>query len=184
MFIKKSILLCCIFFLSSFQKGDDHVYAVKNGKIQFISDAPLELIEATSTEVKGLLDITRKTFAFSVPMRSFEGFNSPLQREHFNENYVESSKYPNASFSGKIIEDIDFSKEATHTVRAKGKLKIHGVEQERIIKGNLIVQSNKITITSDFTVLLQEHNITIPRIVYQKIAEEIKVHVDFELEKE
>ena len=116
-------------------------------------------------------------------VKTFEGFNSPLQREHFNENYMESKKYPKASFTGKIIEAIDFQKDGTYSIRAKGQLNIHGVEQERIIKSQLEVSGNKIKIQSTFSVPLSDHNITIPKIVYQKIAEEITITVDAELVK-
>jgi hypothetical protein len=90
---------------------------------------------------------------------------------------MESDKYPTATFSGKIIEDADLSVPGTYTIRTKGKLSIHGVEQERIIKSRVMVGPKTILIESDFTVLLSEHNISIPKIVHQKIAEEIKVSV-------
>ena len=157
------------------------VYGTNNGTITFRSDAPLELIKASSKEMRGKVDISRKLFAFTVSVGSFSGFNSPLQREHFNENYLESAQYPNASFSGKIIEDIDFSKDGIYTVRAKGNLSIHGVVQERIIKTDLTIKDGKISITADFTVLLADHNIPIPKVVHEKLASEIKVAVKADL---
>lgn len=83
---------------------------------------PLELIEARSIELKGLIDPAKQTFAFSVSTNSFEGFNSKLQREHFNENYLESAKYPKSTFTGKIIEKVDFTTNGEHIICAKGKL--------------------------------------------------------------
>lgn len=153
-------------------------YLSQDGEIHFTSDAPLELIKADSKELKGIIDSENRGFAFSVFIRSFEGFNSPLQREHFNENYLKSDIYPKASFTGKIIEPIDFSKNGTHSVRAKGILNIHGVEQERIIRSTVEVKNGKIYVNSAFTVLLQDHNISIPRIVKQKIAQEIFVQIE------
>jgi polyisoprenoid-binding protein YceI len=143
----------------------------------------LETIEAVSENLKGVIDIEKRSFAFSVPIRSFEGFNNPLQKEHFNENYLESTIYPNATFAGKIIEDVDLSKDGKYTIRAKGKLNIHGVAQERILKSNVEVKGSSFTLNSDFTVLLEEHNISVPKIVYQKIAEEIQVKVQATFEK-
>ena len=154
------------------------LYLAKDATIHFKSDAPLELIEATSNKMKGVLKPADQTFAFSVPNNTFEGFNSALQREHFNENYMESNKYPNSTFTGKIIEDVPYDTDGTYTVRAKGKLNVHGMEQERIIKATLQIKKGTITITSNFTVPLADHNITIPKIVYQKIAEEISVTVN------
>ena len=155
-------------------------YIISNGKIFFRSDAPLEIIEAQSEHLEGVLDISTNSFAFSVRNSSFEGFNSPLQQEHFYENYMETDHYATSTFSGKILDPIDLNKEGEYIVRAKGILQIHGVSQERIIKSKLTVLTDRLTISSQFTVPLQDHKITIPRIVYQKIAEEIQVTVEAE----
>jgi hypothetical protein len=153
------------------------LYTTLNGEIHFRSDAPQELIRADSKELKGAIETTGKTFSFKVNVASFEGFNSGLQKIHFNENYIESVNYPEASFKGKIIEDIDWAKDGQYEVRAKGNLLIHGVEQERIIKSILTIKKGSISIQCNFTVLLADHNIPIPRIVKEKLAEEIKVEI-------
>jgi hypothetical protein len=156
-------------------------YKVKSGSIAFRSDAPLELIKAQSNELRGLLIPQKKQFAFIVNIKSFKGFNSPLQQEHFNENYLESNKYATASFEGKIIEDIDYTKDGIYSIRAKGNLSIHGVVQERIIKSELTIKNSSISIKSNFTVLLNDHNITIPKVVNEKLASEIKVEIKADL---
>jgi hypothetical protein len=155
-----------------------NLFVSKTGTIHFKSDAPLELIEASSAKLKGIINPAEQTFAFSVANNSFEGFNSALQQEHFHENYMESNRYPNSSFTGKIIETIDFTADGTYNVRAKGKLLVHGVEQERIIKASLQIKKGVISVYSKFSVPLADHNITIPKIVYQKIAEEIQVELN------
>lgn len=160
------------------------VHRCENGRVMLKSDAALEVIEAQSNKLRGAVDFSTSSFAWTVEIRSFEGFNNQLQREHFNENYMESDKYPKASFVGKIIEQLDWQKDGTHSVRAKGKIKVHGVEQERIIKSLVTVSGKKIHISSSFTVPLNDHNITIPRIVYQKIAEEIAVTIEADLKPE
>lgn len=157
-------------------------YQVESGKVSFISQAPLETIEASSDQLKGLLDAAG-SFAFTVPLYSFKGFNSPLQREHFNENYMESDVFPNAVFTGKVIDLPDLGVDGSYTARAKGKFQVHGVEQERIIPIQLIVKEDQIKITSRFQVLLSEHHIAIPMVVYQKISEEIAVTVEAVLVK-
>jgi len=154
------------------------LYQTTSGHIAFSSDAPLETIKALSNDLIGLIDISKKNFSFKIDVHSFKGFNSPLQKEHFNENYMESEKYPYASFSGKIIEDVDLSVDGVYEVRAKGNLLIHNVMQERIIKAEVVTKKNVITVNSEFTVLLSEHNIPIPKVVYQKLADEIKVDVN------
>ncbi len=167
-----------ILFLSFVSLQKDVVYECQNGAIHFVSDAPMELIEAKSKHLKGVIRTQDQGFAFSVANSSFEGFNTPLQKEHFNENYMESKLYPKLSFRGKIIEPVDFSKDGKHKVRAKGILNVHGVEQERIIQADLQVINNSVKVSSKFTVLLKDHNISIPKIVHQKIAEEIAVDVN------
>jgi len=171
------VMLACSGFLQPAP-----IYQTVNSKISFKSEAPLELIKASSDQLIGLLDNDKKVFSFKINIRSFQGFNSPLQKEHFNENYLESDKYPEASFKGKIIEDTDLSKDGTYEVRAKGILTIHGVTQERIIKSNVVVNNKKIIVTSNFSVLLSDHNIPIPIVVYKKLANEIKVEVVATLE--
>jgi polyisoprenoid-binding protein YceI len=171
-----TILLFVLFQLPCLY-SHGQLYTASNGTIHFRSDAKLELIKANSNEMRGKLDAGKKTFAFIVKMNSFKGFNSPLQKEHFNENYLESNQYPDASFSGKIIEDIDFSKDGNFTIRAKGNLLLHGVTQERIIKCEVTVKNKLVNILSNFTVQLSDHNIAIPKIVHEKLASEIKVEV-------
>ena len=105
------------------------IFSSTNGRIHLRSDAPLELINAETKGLSGTLDAEKKTFAFRVPIRSFMGFNSELQREHFNENYLESDQFPEATFVGKIVESDDLTADGQYVVRAKGILSIHGVEQ-------------------------------------------------------
>lgn len=164
-----------------FQPVQAGVYTCNNGKILLLSEAPLEVIKAGSNKLQGILKTTDQQFAWSVDVKSLHGFNSPLQQEHFNENYLESEKYPKAEYSGKIIEKVDFQTDGVYNVRAKGKFTVHGVTQERIVKTRLEIKGGKIKVHSEFTVLLAEHNITIPRIVYQKIANEVSVTVDADL---
>jgi hypothetical protein len=168
------VTVCAVFFSAQLYSQE---YKVSSGSIGFRSDAPLELIKAESNELKGLISPEKKQFAFIIAIKTFKGFNSPLQQEHFNENYLETNKYPSASFEGKIIEDIDFSKDGVYEVRSKGNLTVHGVTQERIIKSSVTVKSKNISLKSTFTVLLGDHNIPIPKVVHEKLASEIKVEV-------
>lgn len=152
-------------------------YEVQQSTVSFFSDAPKELISASSSALRGILDLQKKTFAFKVGIGSFMGFNSPLQREHFNENYMETSLFPEASYTGKIIEDINLTKDGSYTIRTKGKLRIHGVEQERIIRSVVSSRNGKMSVKSDFSVLLSDHDIKIPKVVNNKLAPEISVSV-------
>jgi polyisoprenoid-binding protein YceI len=179
---KLSFILGILFLTSVHGIAQQAVYLARKSKVSFVSDAPLELIKASSTKLQGAIDAEKRTFAFSIPADSFKGFNSPLQQEHFYENYLEAKAYPVSTFEGKIIEKVDLLNNGNYSVRAKGKLDIHGVVQERIIKVQLRVLDGVIYAVSNFTILLQDHNITIPKVVYQKIAEEVKVMVTVEFE--
>lgn len=156
-------------------------YQTTTGKVLFVSEAPLEIISAESNKLRGVIDPEKNTFAFSVPVISFDGFNSPLQKEHFNENYMENDRYPEASFRGKIIEQVDFSVNGTHKVRSKGELSIHGVQREVIIRSAITVEGNNAVVHAEFEVLLEDHDIKVPKIVNQKIASVIRVTVDADL---
>ena len=177
-------LLLLLSVFSAPAQSQRETWQTRTGKVSFLSDAPLEMIAASSEELRGVLDLTENTFAFAVNVNTFEGFNSPLQQQHFNENYLESRLFPQTSFKGRIIEQMDFSKDGEYIIRAKGILNVHGVERERIIKSKMVIEGNRISITSNFSVRLDEHHITIPRIVNQKIAESVKVEVNAALSKQ
>jgi polyisoprenoid-binding protein YceI len=152
------------------------LFEMNGGVIKFESKALLENITATSNQTKGIVNIAQNTFAFSVEINSFKGFNSDLQKEHFNENYLESDIYTKSTFTGKLIDKFDPTK-ATQTIRSKGQLEIHGVKQERIISVTLVKSGNNYTLSADFNVLLADFGISVPRIVNQKIAEIIFVTI-------
>lgn len=97
---------------------------------------------------------------------------------------MESDVYPDATFSGKIIEDADLSTDGNYAVRAKGNLTIHGVTRERIIKSDVVVKDGKVSVQASFTVLLSDHNIPVPKVVHEKLASEIKVEVKADLTKQ
>jgi hypothetical protein len=168
--LQTSLLLLALAYTARAQN-----FTSNTGKIKFTSDAPLELIKAESGQTMCVISGADKKFAFKVKINSFEGFNDPLQKEHFRENYMESEKYPFATFSGKIIEDVDLSKSGTYNVRAKGMMNIHGVEKEKIVKARIIVKENSCEIDSAFDIPLADHNIKVPKVVNQKIASVIFV---------
>lgn len=172
---KRLIYLVIGLSVLGFKLNAQNKYSVDKGRINFTSNAQLELIQATSDKVQGLIDLSTQQFAFTVDVKSFVGFNSELQREHFNEKYMESEKFPKARFSGKIIEPVDFTADNSYDIRAKGDLEIHGQKQTRIIKSKITIKNGLINVASSFNVPLSDHNIAIPNIVSQKIATEIEV---------
>lgn len=172
--MQKIILVLAIIFT---KVTYSQIFICKDGNTKFTSEAPLELIKAQSNKTAGVLDINTKNVAFTVAIESFDGFNSGLQKEHFRENYLEISKYKSATFKGKIIEDIDFSKNGTYTVRAKGTFNIHGTEKEKIVKTKITIKDKDIFIETSFEVPLDDYNIKVPKVVNQKIASIIMIDV-------
>lgn len=159
-------------------------WRLDDGKIEFKSEAPLELIKASTTSLLGILDLEKNAFAVVVPIHSFKGFNSGLQREHFNENYMESEKYPKGFFKGLITnKDLDLTKDGKYLVETKGELNIHGVEQKRAIQCEITVEDGLITIESKFDVFLDDHKIKIPTIVSKKLSEVIHVSIEASFSK-
>lgn len=179
--MSKHIAFFCFLIIPIANFSQSVIYITNSGNVSFTSDAPLEMIKASSASMSGAVKSADKSFAFSIQVKSFEGFNSTLQRTHFNENYLESDKYPKITFEGKIIEDINIGVDGTYSVRGKGRITIHGVPQERIIPCKLTVNKGKLSISSNFTVFLVDHNIKIPAVVNQKIAEEISVTIKIEM---
>ncbi len=176
-FIHLRVFVLTLFLVSSsISAFSQKRLSTETGAVSFVSNAELELIKASSNKAVGLLDPATNKFAFSILMESFQGFNGSLQRSHFNENYMESSKFPKASFAGKIIEQVDLTVEGVYNVRAKGDLTIHGEVQPRTIKAKITIKKDDVSVESEFTVPLTDHNIRIPKIVNQKIATEILVN--------
>ncbi len=178
------IPLCSLLIIISGIAAAQKKFTISQGTIKFASKAQLELIQANSNQLQGIINPTSNQFAFLVNIKSFQGFNSGLQRQHFNENYMESEKFPVAKFSGKIIEQVNFTTDNTIEVRAKGELEIHGQKQIRIIKAKITVKGNQLAVEAHFLVPLSDHSITIPKIVSQKIATEIEVDINALLSQE
>ncbi len=149
--------------------------------ISFFSKSPLEDIEATNKNVTAVLRTTTNDIQFAVPMISFK-FPKPLMEEHFNENYVESTKYPTCIFKGKINETIDFSKDGEYPATVKGTLDLHGVTKEIHANGTIKVKGSEITVISEFKIKIADYKIQVPSLYVQNIAEVVDVKVNAILE--
>jgi len=155
------------------------IFMVDSSYVHFFSEATLENIEAKNDKAKGLINRTNSKVAFVIPIKSFE-FDKALMKEHFNENYMESEKFKSATFKGQINEKINWKKEGTYDVTVTGMLNVHGVEKSRTIKGKLMVKKDRIRVQTKFNVKLVDHDIEIPTVVFQNIAEVIDVTVDLQ----
>jgi polyisoprenoid-binding protein YceI len=159
-------------------------YVTKTGHIKFYSETPIETIEAHNHAVNAALNPQTGDFVFKVLIKSFE-FEKALMQEHFNENYLESDKYPNAMFKGKVTNaaDINFGAGGTYDAKVVGELTIHGVTNEIAEEGTFTVGDGKIQGQSVFFVLLEDYEIKVPGAVKKQISESIEVTVDIMLEE-
>ena len=159
-------------------------YITKNGHISFFSETPMENIEARNNQVNCALNAETGDFVFIVVMKSFE-FEKALMQEHFNENYLESDKFPNSKFTGKVnnISDIDFTTNGEYNVEVEGGLTIHGVTNHVKEPGIFYVEDGVVTGKTKFKLAVADYDIKIPKAVRENIAESLEINVDVNLEE-
>jgi polyisoprenoid-binding protein YceI len=179
---KNLVLLMALVILASVSYGQN-MFFTKTGKVTFYSKAPLDEIDGKNKTVTAVIDSKSGAIQFAAQMKGFE-FEKELMEQHFNENYVESDKYPKSEFKGTITNnsEINYSKDGTYNAKVKGKLTIHGVTKDVETTGILKVNSGKIDASSTFNVLLSDYKISIPSIVKDKVSNSIKIVVDCNLE--
>lgn len=164
-------------------RSQDTLWFTRTGHIYFISHTDIIDIDANHYQSGSFLNIRSGEIVFTLLMKSFE-FTLPLAEEHFNENYVESEKYPKATFKGKI-QDFDPAKllpDTDYPVIVRGELSMHGVTATVTEKGTLRRSGNEIRAESKFTILLDTYRIKVPAIVEDRVAKEIPVEVRMKYE--
>jgi len=179
---KFTIILATILFTATMANAQR--YMTKGGTIKFFSDTPMEKIEGINHQVNSALDFATGNFVFKALVHGFE-FEKALMQEHFNENYMESEKFPNTTFSGKItnIKDVNLGKDGVYKVVAEGDLSMHGVTNKVKVNGTLEVNGGKVLGKATFNVAPKDYNITIPSAVIKNISEAIQVDVNISLDK-
>lgn len=179
---KKIYLGICTLLLAVSSTAQDKYYT-KSGHIEFVSKGEIETIQARHKSVTCVLDSKTGAVQFSVLMKGFE-FKKALMQEHFNENYVESDKYPKAEFRGQITNnnEIGYTKEGTYTAHVKGKLTLHGQTRDVKTDGKVMVKDGKLLISSTFAVQASDYNISIPALVKQHISNTVTITVNGSLE--
>jgi len=157
------------------------IYVSRKAIFTFFSEAPLENIEAKSDQGVSALNTNTGEVYFKVRIRSFQ-FRKGLMQEHFNENYMESDKYPYAEFKGNIKETFDYKKMGVYPIMINGVLNIHNVSKEYTVKATLEIKDGVIVGQSVFNVRVADHKIKIPRLVFKNIAEVVEVRAFVEYE--
>lgn len=173
--MKTLFLFLCAAILNLPVKAQQ-IFLSKNAAISFFSSTPAEDIEGKSTAANSALDIKSHNILFKVSNTSFQ-FKKKLMQEHFNENYMESDKYPVSTFKGKINEDVDLSKDGSYSVTIDGTLDLHGITKAYVTKATLLVNKGIITAKTVFKIKIADHKIEVPSIVFTKIAEAVEVRI-------
>ena len=183
----KKVFFVCLCTMAATLASAQNIYMTKTGKITFSSRAKSpEKVEADNNEVSSVFNTQSGEMVFAVLVKSFH-FASALMEEHFNENYVESNKYPKSTFKGKLVNlsAVNFLKDGVYPVTAEGDLTFHGVTKKLTSTGSLTIKGGKIIAVSKFGMKLKDFNVSIPSLVADKISEEIDIVVEcnYELKK-
>ncbi len=178
------IILLVIVFCCSYCSSYAQLYFTKNGRISFFSKTSLENISADNNQVISVFNVQTGLVQFSLLNNAFY-FPKAKMQEDFNENYMESDKYPKSTFKGIVtdIGTINLNNDGNYKMHVKGDLTIHGVTKNITASGNIIVKNGNISATTSFKVLLTDYRIKIPTIVTDKIAREIEITVNCIYEK-
>lgn len=152
------------------------VFVTRTAQLAFFSTTPVENIDAKSSRAMSAIDTKNHTVYFKVDNTSFE-FPRKLMQEHFNDNYMESAKYPFSEFTGQYTGTVDPEHDGSYPVLVTGKLKLHGVEKPYQTPGIVTVSNHQLAVAASFAIALKDHHIEIPTLVVAKVAEQVKVTV-------
>lgn len=166
------------FFLAAtcFCSSYAQTFITRTGYIGFFSKTPLEDIKADNRQVYAVIDAGKKNLAFTCLIKGFL-FQKQLMQEHFNENYIESDKYPKADFLGSFTGEVNTAKDGTYPVQVKGKITLHGVTQSIDVPAAIEVKRGKLIGKTEFKLTPGDFEINIPGLVREKIAKQIDVRV-------
>jgi hypothetical protein len=183
MHIKKILFLLALILCININ-ADSQTYYTKNGSVSFFSKTPLENIDAENNQVISVLNIETGALQFSLLNNAFH-FPKAKMETDFNEDYMESDKYPRSTFKGTItnLSDVNFFKDGTYPVNVNGDLTMHGVTKNILTPGTITIKNGNISATSSFKVLVSDYKIKIPSIVSNKIGESIEVKISCNYQK-
>ncbi|GGB12659.1 YceI family protein [Puia dinghuensis] len=173
--MNKYIIFIALIFCAGSSYGQ--LYYSRTGSIGFYASTPLEDIKAENNQVYVLIDIGKRELAFSSLLKGFI-FPKELMQEHFNENYVESDKFPKATFTGNFTGSVDVKKDGSYPVQVKGELTLHNVVKMVELPAMLEVKGGMIMATAHLMVKPEDFQINIPSVVRNKIAREVSINVN------
>jgi len=165
-----------LIFLSSILAKAQNILISNNADVSFFSSTIVEDIEGKSKMGSSAINASTGDIIFQVPNTSFQ-FKKKLMQEHFNENYMESEKFPTSAFKGKLDKPIDLATNGSYKVNVAGNLMVHGVTKAYKSVADIVVNNGIATAKSVFKVRIADHNIEIPSLVFKNIAEFVEVRV-------
>ena len=170
----KKLLFFALLIVGFQFQSKAQLFITTNGEVSFYSKTPMEDIDAVNKSVSSIINTATNEVAVQMRITNFV-FPNKLMQVHFNENYLESEKFPSATFKGKIKESVDLNIAGTYPISATGSATIHGVTRPIELKGTIVSTGSTLALTCQFEVKLVDYKIDIPKIVFAKIAEIIKV---------
>lgn len=178
--MQKLMILIAAFFVFT-NVASAQKFFTRDGKVKFDATAASspEKIDALSNSATCVLDAANGNFQWAVLVKGFQ-FEKSLMQEHFNENYMESGKYPKATFIGKItnLGEVNLAKDGTYNGVVSGQMTIHGVTKDITANGAITVAGGNVKVNAGFNLKLADYKIDIPSLVSDKIAKEAKILVD------
>ncbi|TGE21150.1 YceI family protein [Hymenobacter metallicola] len=173
-----SLLLIPLLLAASQSGQAQGKFMTKTGRVTFFSTSIIEDIEARNTAAAAVLDLATAQLAFSVPIKEFL-FKRTLMQEHFNENYMESNKFPKATFTGHFVglNAAELQEAGTHNVKVEGELTVHGVTHHVSVPGTLELKNNQLLAFALFSVAPADYGIEIPLLVRENIAKIVSIRV-------
>ena len=167
-----------IIFNCTFATAQNKLYT-KTGTISFFSKTNIENIAAKNNKVLAVWELATGKLELSVLMKGFE-FEKALMQEHFNESYVESDKYPKATFKGNFenFGTLNLSTNKSYTAIVKGVLTMHGASKNITLPTNVKVENGQVSATANFVALLADYNIKIPNVVSANINKTIDISIN------
>ena len=169
--MKTLILVTSTVLLSALHTtAQDNQYTANNGLVSFFCEGTITDVDAKNKNVDVILNTKNRELTFDMAMADFE-FESRKMGRDAEKSWLETRKYPKASFKGKISDDVDFDKAGSYAATAKGKLMIHGTEKDVTINGKVVVSKDQIKLTSDFNVVLEDYTIETPTILGKEMTD-------------
>jgi YceI-like domain len=152
-------------------------YTTKNAKAYFISKASMENIDATNNTATLVLDSKTGVLAVSLSVKGFVFEKGAEYQTKFNSHYLESDKFPNASFKGTISNntDVKYTTDGTYTANITGKLTIHGVSKDVTTKANITVKAGALTAATSFKIKLADYGISVPASASKNISSTVEI---------